>query len=445
MKKILVVDMTHGGVLIASKLAEKYDDEVWAWDIYHTLNSDDKSHLKDKNVELVDDDFLENNEDFMVVAPVHCPLDVPVHMTHHQAVCMLLEDEINVPVIEITGVKGKTSTVAILKEIYRQQNPLILSSLGVEAVENDKTTFLLKDISITPASILNTWEIASKYFKPGICIFETSLGGTGLADVGVLTNLVEDYSIAEGSKTASQAKKQIFRSSMVACQLEAFHSNYFEFAQKTNTFSLSSEANINVSKVDFGIHETSLTVEVNGLKNLTGEVISTSFPVRTFAPGPYHIENVLSAVSAALTLGASEDAIINGLNNFKGLKGRTSLVESGQIRIVQEINPGINLTAVKKSVAMMREYGALVLILGGQYGVTCEEIDEKSLADFLEDMGNDITLILTDELGESLNGLINRKRIYKADLKDSVAAARQIGVKNILLIYRSHFANVEKR
>ncbi|MBT9151673.1 MAG: hypothetical protein DDT40_01869 [candidate division WS2 bacterium] len=120
-------------------------------------------------------------------------------------------------------------------------------------------------------------------------------------------------------------------------------------------------------------------------------------------------------------------------------------MESEQIRIVQEINPGINLTAVKKSVAMMREYGALVLILGGQYGVTCEEIDEKSLANFLEDMGDDITLILTDELGESLNGLINRKRIYKADLNDSVAAARQIGVKNILLIYRSHFANVEKR
>ncbi|HMK53859.1 MAG TPA: coenzyme F430 synthase [Methanobacteriaceae archaeon] len=446
MKKILVVDMTHGGVIIASELSEKYDGEVRAWDIYHTLDRDVENILTDKQITMVDDDFIQNNKDFMVVAPAHCRLDVPVSMTHHQAVGMLLENEIDVPVIEVTGVKGKTSTVAILKEIYKHQNPLILSSLGVEAVENNKVTLLMENISITPANILKSWKTALKYFKPGICIFETSLGGTGLADVGVLTNLVEDYSIAQGTKRASEVKKQIFDSKMVVCEYNAFISKYPHFYSKTNTFSFFDQrANISVSEIEYGINETKFTLKVSGLKTINGDVINTSFEVKTFAPGPYHVENVLSAIGTAFTLETSQSDIIMGISNFNGLKGRTSIIENGNVRIVQEINPGINLTAVKKSVSMMREYGDMVLVMGGQYGVTCEEIDEKLLSEFLENMGEDIFLILTDELGKSIESKIARQKLYKKDLKDAMVAAQDLSRENILLIYRSHFANLQKR
>jgi hypothetical protein len=133
------------------------------------------------------------------------------------------------------------------------------------------------------------------------------------------------------------------------------------------------------------------------------------------------------------------------LEGFKGIRGRSSIQESGKVRIVQEVNPGINLTAIKKSVAMMASYGDLVLVLGGQYGVTCEEIDEKSLAVFLEGLTEDITLILTDELGKSLDGKLKRARVYVNYLEDALDLATELGVANVLLIYRSHFASVEKR
>lgn len=451
MKKILVVDLTHGGIILASELSKKTDATIMAWDLYHTLEEGAKDSLKSTGIELVDENFLLGpiDDELMVVAPVHCQLTVPTELTHHQAVRLLLEDEIKVPILEVTGVKGKSSTVAILKEIYRDNNPLILSSLGVEAVQGEKTTLLRKDISITPASIITTWKLALKeQFQPGMCIFETSLGGTGLAEVGVLTNLAEDYFIAGNSKRASQAKEQIFQSKIVVCHLETFQSFYSsnnDFQNKTNTFSVDGEANLTTSQVAYGIQETSFIIKINNLKKLSGELVNASIPVKTFAPGPHHLENVLAAVCAAFTMGASEEEIRTGLESFKGIKGRTSILEAENVRIVQEINPGINLTAIKKSVDMMAHYGDMALVLGGQYGVTCEEIDENALSTFLDELSEDITLILTDELGKSLDNKINRVRIYVKDLDDAMDLARELGVNNVLLIYRSHFANIEKR
>ena len=170
-----------------------------------------------------------------IVAPVHCKLESKVNMTHHEAVGFLLKDKINIPVIEVTGVKGKTSVVWMLKEIFKDYNPLVLSSLGVEVLEDSDWKVLKQNISITPASIIEAWKLAEDY-EIGICIFETSLGGTGLADVGILTNLAEDYPIAGGFGSASDAKLQIFNSRIVVCEQDSFNSKYHEFQMKTNTF-----------------------------------------------------------------------------------------------------------------------------------------------------------------------------------------------------------------
>lgn len=82
--------------------------------------------------------------DLLVVLPVHCNFESEINsagnlkikkITHHEAVGFLLKNRINVPVIEITGVKGKTSVSWMLKEIFKDLNPLILSSLGVEVIK----------------------------------------------------------------------------------------------------------------------------------------------------------------------------------------------------------------------------------------------------------------------------------------------------------------------
>ena len=128
------------------------------------------------NVDKTDLDKIDLTEVLTVVSPVHCDLESKIGgdngrlrqgnikmMTHHEAVGFLLKNRIDVPVIEVTGVKGKTSVVWMLKEIFKDLNPLVLSSLGVEILKNEKGEFkhhfLKRNISITPASILESFNL----------------------------------------------------------------------------------------------------------------------------------------------------------------------------------------------------------------------------------------------------------------------------------------------
>lgn len=450
--KVLVVDMTHGGTKIATEFSKITPHEVFAWDIYNSLGEQQKEDLHRNGVKLVDEHFLVENlniktndaDNLTIVAPIHCKLEHPVGMSHHEAVAILMKNRVNVPVIEVTGVKGKTSVVHMLREIFKDLNPLILSSLGVEVLKNGKWTVLKRDISITPASIMEAWEMSQRY-EIGIFIVETSLGGTGLASVGILTNIVEDYNIAGGLRKASQAKAQIFNSNIVACDSDSSRKYYPDFKEKTNIFSINGKSNVKASEMVFGINETTFRVKVQGLETISGEVVDDVFKVSTFAPAPHHVENVLSAICASLTMGVSKKTIIKGLKNFKGLKGRTSLRMEGDILIIEEINPGINIATIKRAVNMLEHLPLSGVVFGGKYGVTCEEIDEKSASNLFNELAEDVRLVLTDELGAAVGERIKRNFDYVPDFNQAVDSARERGCQNILLIYRSNFPDLIHR
>ena len=236
----LVIDMTHGGVKIATSLAKK-GGNVLAYDLYNTLTDIDTKTLNGYDIKLIQLEELKNFKgDMNVIYPIHMPLSFNQiksynpdlnykFKSHHKIIQELLEcwgeDMLKV---EVTGVKGKTSAVFMLKEILIDENPLILSSLGALLYENKKEIVLKKNISITPANIKETIDLAYKISNP-ICeiaqgsvesenkrkynsaIFESSLGVSGIGDVGLLLNIAENYPIAKGKSSASEAKKQVFR------------------------------------------------------------------------------------------------------------------------------------------------------------------------------------------------------------------------------------------
>ncbi len=445
----LVVDMTHGGLIIASELAKIHESKVFAWDIYGTLDVSTLEKYSKLGINFVEKNIYNTFEELVVVAPVHCNLDCPVDMTHHEAVGYILKTQINVPIIEVTGVKGKTSVVWILKEILKDLNPLVLSSLGVEVFVDDGWKLLKENISITPASIIEAWKLAENY-EIGICIFETSLGGTGLADVGILTNIAENYLIAGNSRLASLAKAQIFRSKLVACDLESLNSEYFEFNGKTNSFDgknniSETSANLTATNIELGFNVTNFDVEISDFKTLDCNVLEGSFNVTTFAPALIHINNILAAVAAALMLGISKEKIRNGLSKFKGLTGRTCITEKEGVQIVEEINPGLNVTAVDEAIKMMAGLDDVTVIFGGKYGVTCEEIDEKSVSQVLNSLTDDYSLILVDDLGYNIKNIIKRDTFYYNNLNDAFNFAVKNKCSNILIIYRSNYSDLNKR
>ncbi len=442
---ILIVDMTHGGVSIATRFSKLKDHQVHALDIYKTLNAEEKAALVQSGIKLVGEDFLDGiNHSFRectLIAPVHCSLKCD--MTHHDAVRYLLKGEIGIPVIEVTGVKGKTSVVWMLKEIFQDMNPLILSSLGVEVVESGVSIPLKHDISITPASILQALDLAEPY-SVGMCIFETSLGGTGLADVGVITNIAEDYTIAKGDKRASQAKEQMFRSEVIVCDFDAHNQFYSQFQENVNTFGINPGATVSASDINYGMDKTSFKVKARDVKTRDGSLLNTSFYVETFAPAEHHVLNVLCAITASLSILTPLNHIIKGLKNFTGVRGRTSIRKHQKVKIIQEINPGINVMAIKKSVQMIEKLESPAVIFGGKYGITCEEIHEESTAQFLSELDRDIPLFLVDELGENIKNMVKRKYKY-THFNNAIKQAIQMNSKNILLIYRSNFSDINLR
>ena len=548
---VFLVDLTHGGVKISSELAKSGNYEnVYAYDLYNTLKSEDEDLLITYDVNIINDlDSFKNQlklnsikrigeiteEKDLIINPIHSSLNIRELLVeiadlidsnkdsvlnqydiinHHQAtelVLSLWKEETtnqNIKTIEITGVKGKTSVSFLLKEIFLENNKdtLLLSSLGAYLFRRnndaEQKLILQKDISITPANIINTIQLAKKIANPKcstfpICdknldlderieekeileefnenpytdlnyemaIFENSLGICGLADIGILTNLVENYSIAKGQSDAREAKRQVFKSPSVVIEYETLNEFYEdekeEFKDRINSFSLNdSDANVYCESMDYDIDNTHAKVIYHDLRTIDGRVINGKLNIGCFAPGPHHILNVLATSTTALALGIDEETIQNALSKFKGIDGRTNVREidaENGLRIIEEINPGINTKAIESSINMIKDIDNYYIIIGGKYGVTCEEIDEDKLSKFLHEYlthNPNTNLILTDELGKSLENKISslngegEENRFKMEFIEDYQEAQNIAIdnnKNILFIYRSNYSQVSKR
>ena len=172
---VFLVDLTHGGVKISSELAKSgIYENVFAYDLYNTLKSEDEDLLITYDVNMIKDlDSFKNQlklnsikrigeiteEKDLIINPIHSSLNIDEILieiadlidsdedsilnqydiiNHHQATELVLslwkEETINqdIKTIEITGVKGKTSVAFLLKEIFLEnnKNTLLLSSLG---------------------------------------------------------------------------------------------------------------------------------------------------------------------------------------------------------------------------------------------------------------------------------------------------------------------------
>lgn len=532
-----IIDLTHGGVKISIELAKlnKYKT-IYSYDLYNTLKEEDKNLLEVYNIKLIKNldelkSKIQESEDYkkstnsknIIINPIHSPLNLNELLnenkesfeilTHHEGVKLILEnwklecEKQDVKCIELTGVKGKTSTTYILKEIFQaaEKNMLLLSSLGSHLIKELGTTkkfrdlILEKNISITPASILKTVELAKKVGNPKcsyqksncktineleiedlelqkhtnnpyanlnykIALFESSLGVTGLGDIAILTNIVENYTIAKGRSNAQEAKKQIFNCPLIVAEEETLDKFYKKereiYSDKINTFSINIEnelkdidktfnnnPNLIVKSIDYQMDKTKINIQYRNLRTITNKLINGDLEVISFALGEHHIKNIITAITAALSLNIDKNTIKEGLLNFKGIPGRTSIRLKENSRIIEEINPGINTKAIESSIKMLENINDYYIIIGGKYGVTCEEIDEDKLSKFLEDYldnHKEVNLILTDELGKSLKNKLNKNIKFIENYED----AQKIAIsenKDILFIYRSNYSQISKR
>ncbi len=201
-------------------------------------------------------------------------------------------------------------------------------------------------------------------------------------------------------------------------------------------------ANLYVENVNYGLDKTDITVRYENVMTTDEKILNGSLEVQTFAPGPHHVKNVIGVILTCLTLNIDADKIITGLDNYSGITGRTTKRSNGDLTVIEEINPGINTDAIRQSINMIRDLDNWYVAVGGDYGITCEEIDEDKVGDYLNAL--EIDIILTGDVGLSIAGKMSKKTKYIEDI-DEIYELAAADNKNLLFIYRSDYHKLSQR
>ena len=102
-------------------------------------------------------------------------------LSHHEAVGKILQADprlSEIKIVEITGVKAKTSTASLLADMLSRSFEVVLhTSRGLEAWKEGIPFLIHRGLSITPGSILTAVEKSLEAgIRPEFFIFEISIG-----------------------------------------------------------------------------------------------------------------------------------------------------------------------------------------------------------------------------------------------------------------------------
>jgi len=323
----------------------------------------------------------------LVVAPVHLAPNNPAIaqaeksktkiITHHQAVGELLRGRVDpdLEVYEVTGTHSKTSTALLLAlMLSRQKKVLSHTTRGLEIWQEGKARLLEKGLSITPGNVIHATEVAlAEGVQALIC--EISLGGTGLADYGILTSLSGDYRIANATKWASTAKLQMLTLAKSGAKLLA---NSDAGLSPDVSFARGGRVYARPDKLIFAKEEVHL--------DLGGDLDFWGY------------ETAIAGASAAADLaGIQRSEIAQALSGFDGFSGRMKIKRLEGQTIFDSSNSGLKVRDVAR--ALDRATGRdLFVVVGEDSETVCEGMNIPALSDLLRQRKSEMAkLILVGE------------------------------------------------
>ncbi|MCQ2056351.1 MAG: coenzyme F430 synthase [archaeon] len=342
--KILILDITHGGDILAEEFRKRGDD-VSCVDVYANVSGDKKLYLKSIGVEVLSS--ISKCLFDLVLSPAHCPdeflngVKYRERKTFSSAVKMLASRGIFR--IEVTGVKGKTSTCYLLAHIldHAGKKVFLHTSRGQGPYVNG-VHHIERVMSIAPTSLLRLPEDGYD-----INIAEVSLGGSGRADISVVTNLLEDYGIARNTRKASSAKAEIFGDGVNIVRSDEVKTWSAVSNHKLHPFDDSTRV---VGNPHVG--EKVQIIFSYGGKAHEATLDSSYLSVQ-------YIPSVDVVLSVCSELHVEIGHVIAGLESFKGVPGRGEISVEGNSIYIMERNPGISHISVKKTLESLKEMNGL--------------------------------------------------------------------------------------
>ncbi len=442
--RVAVLDLTHGGAVIARKLAG-IAASVAGIDVYKTMLPEELEALESEGIRTSQVPLPSSDFDILI-APVHLDPDYPMLaaassdnipvISHHDAAGELLKGALeDSTVIEITGTRAKTSTSILLGEILSRTKTVVThTSRGLEDWSDRRV--IKNGLSITPASILSAVDSVNESgIKPDIFIFEVSLGGTGSADIGVITTIADDYRIANKTKPASDAKRSMILNAKPGSSLVINHDALRSFGAcrrdiRIISFSDSVNAAANVYYEKLGSDGGIISYFLNGRHGRIKISASPDYDMISYKTA------FVCATAVALVMDAEPHQIEQSLREFKGVHGRMRKMNLAGRILIDNSNSGLNIRSSEKALEYARtEEGRIVMVLGEEAQEVCEGLDPAGVSRFIDKHLSEIhALVLVGERMESLAGRDINKIYHAVDLSKGMEIAQQLAhEKDVIL------------
>lgn len=256
-------------------------------------------------------------------------------------------DKCPVPIIGVTGTKGKGTTCSLIASILRAagKNVHLVGNIGVPALA-ELSKIQPDDIVVFEISSFQLWDIQKS------------------PQTAVILKIEQDHmDVHHGIEEYVTAKAQIARY-MSADQMVYYHPTY-AYSRQAATMYDSAKA------VRYGVEDDGAVYVQDGSFMRNHEKICDTTTMQI--PGEHNIENACAAISAAYEYTQDHEAIKDGLSSFTGLPHR--------IKFIREIS-GVKFfddsysTAPAAAIAAIKALSEPKIIMLGGYdrGVSFENL-----------------------------------------------------------------------
>lgn len=351
-QKILVVGMGKSGMAAVGLLTEKGND-VFAYDSRseESFSSKDLNWLKERNVHL----FLGKEPrgvffDTVVMSPGISP-DVPVvESARNSGSEVIGELELAYrfckgSFVAITGTNGKTTTTALVGEMYR------LAGLSYELVGNIGLPVSQKALSVCSETTMVT-EVSS---------FQLETTSQFHPKVAAVLNITPDHLDRHGSmEEYVKSKAKVFANQseddfLIYNEDDSYTRSLAEQCKKATVVPFS-----RFKQLSFGVfvYEGKIVIRTREQKD-----VYLCRASELLIPGMHNLENALAAAAIGYFSGVPTEAIILALTSFAGVEHRIEFVcEKNGVRYVNDskgTNPEASIKAIEATEA------PILLIAGG--------------------------------------------------------------------------------
>ena len=315
--------------------------------------------------------------------------------------------------VAITGTNGKTTTVSLLGEIFRNAG---------------RTTHVVGNIGY-PYSAAGFDSVDSDMFVCEVSSFQMETAETFHPCCGALLNITEDHLNRHGTMECyAQTKMRMFQN-MTEADVAVFNADDPALVPY-------------IPQVKAQVMLFSRKAEVDNGAFVRGGVIMTRFGgVETaicpadelYIPGPHNLENALAAACMATACGVEAGIIAHTFRTFTGVEHRIEFVrELEGVRYIND-SKGTNVDSTIKAIQTMNRPTAIIL---GGYDKHCDftpMVKEMLASDYIREAV--LIGVTADQIERQCreNGYANLHRA--TTLKDAIDQCRALSAEgwNVLL------------